>query len=222
MKRFISSILVIVMLFCLCLTAFADAPADFEDVAGDAWYRGNVIAARDLGLMQGVGGGLFAPNATLSVAEAVTLAARARSLYFEDGEEFKQEGEWYRVYADYAIACGMLKEEPEDWAAPATRAFIAELFAATLPEEALAEMNEVEDGAIPDVSPDAAAVYIMYRAGIMVGDGEHFFHPDDPILRCETAAVVIRLLKTEYRVAADLKPAPDSIITDPVPTTEPV
>ena len=221
MKRLLSVIMVLALLLGLCMTALADAPVVFEDVEEDAWYRGNVITARDIGLMQGVGDGLFAPGNTLSVAEAVTLAARARSIYLNDGEKFEQGDVWYQAYADYALACGMLKDEPEDWTAPATRAFIASLFAAALPAEALAEINEVEDGAIPDVSADAADVYLMYRAGIMVGDGEHLFHPDDPILRCEIAAVVVRLLKTEYRVAADLKPAPDAVITDPEPTTDP-
>ena len=216
MKRLLSILIVIALLSCLCLTAFADSPADFIDVPEDAWYRADVLAASELGLVEGIPGGKFDPDRPLNVAEAVALAARARSLYLEDGEAFERHDEWYAVYAEYALENGFLEAEPEDWSAPATRDLCAALFAAAMPAEALAAVNEVEDGAIPDVAEDEEAVYVLYRAGIMVGDEEHNFHPTAPILRCEIAAVVNRLLKSENREPVELKkPAPDAEITDP-------
>jgi len=218
MKRVLSVLIVIALLSCLCMTAFAEAPADFTDIAEDAWYRADVIAARELGLMEGIGEGLFDPDRPLNIAEAVALAARARSLYLKDGETFERHDEWYAVYVDYALENGFLAAEPEDCYAKATRDFCAALFAAAMPAEALEPVNEVEDGAIPDVAADDEAVYVLYRAGIMVGDGEHNFHPTASILRCEIAAVVNRLLKSENREPVELKkPEPDAGITDPVP-----
>ncbi len=224
MKRILSVVIVLALMLGMCAGVFAAAPQDaFRDVAEDAWYFADVYSARELGLMEGIGDGLFDPSRPLILCEAVTLAARARSLYMEDGETFERHDEWYRVYADYALDNGILKEEPEDWTAPATRDLCAALFSAAMPEGALEEINTVDDGAIPDVDSSDAAVYRLYRAGIMVGDGEHCFHPADPILRCEIAAVVNRLLKSENRLPVELKkPEPDAVITDPVtPPAEP-
>ena len=222
MKRLLSILIVIALLSCLCMTAFADSPADFTDVAEGAWYRADVLAARDLGLMEGIPGGKFDPDRPLNVAEAVALAARARSIYLKDGETFERHDEWYAVYAEYALENGFLKAEPKDYDAEATRDFCAALFAAAMPAEALEPVNEVEDGAIPDVAADDEAVYVLYRAGIMVGDENHRFNPAASILRCEIAAVVNRLLKSESRMPVELKkPEPDAGITDPpvVPIT---
>ncbi len=205
---------------------FSGPEEPYTDVPETAWYYGDVYAARDLGLMEGIGNGLFAPGNTLTVAEAVTLASRARSIYLRDGEAFVRHDEWYRAYGEYAMESGIIAEEPADWSAPASRSFCAALFVAAMPEEALKEINRVEDGAIPDVADDAA-VYVLYRAGVMVGDAAHRFHPDDAIMRCEIAAVVNRLLRPETRLRVELRVSeqdgetpvvrpPDGEITDPV------
>ncbi len=238
MKRILFIILVISLLvFCSLNASALDAAADtaFIDVAEDAWYYGDVYAAQALGLMEGVGEGRFSPDSSLTLAEAVTLAARARSLYLKDEEAFVRHDEWYRVYGDYALANSILKEEPADWTVPATRTVCAALFTAAMPPEGLEAINTVVDGAIPDVVSDAA-VYTLYRAGVMVGDDAHRFHPNDPIRRCEIAAVVNRLLQPESRLSVTLTEQAESHelspssghhdwepVTEPVvdPTTEP-
>ena len=238
MKRLLTLVIVLSLLLCCGMNALAiDAAGEtsYTDVAEDAWYYGDVYAAQALGLMEGVGEGRFSPDSSLTLAEAVTLAARARSLYLKDEEAFVRHDEWYRVYGDYALANSILKEEPTDWTIPATRTVCAALFAAAMPDDGLKSINTISDGAIPDV-PSDAAVYTLYRAGVMVGDDAHRFHPNDPIRRCEIAAVVNRLLQPESRLSVTLTEPDESHgsspsgghhewepVTEPVvdPTTEP-
>lgn len=47
----------------------------FTDVPAEQWYASEVKSTYELGLMQGVGGGLFQPDGNVTVAEAVTMAA---------------------------------------------------------------------------------------------------------------------------------------------------
>ena len=56
-------------------------PWQFTDVPGTEWYAGEVAGAYELGLMNGVGGGLFAPDGNVTVAEAITMASRASAIY---------------------------------------------------------------------------------------------------------------------------------------------
>ena len=63
----------------------------FSDVPANKWYSSEVGGAYELGLMNGVGGGLFNPDGSFTVAEAITLASRARAVY--NGETIEQSGE---------------------------------------------------------------------------------------------------------------------------------
>lgn len=71
----------------------------FSDVPANEWYSSEVGGAYELGLMNGVGGGLFSPDGSFTVAEAITLASRARAVY--NGETIEQSGEpWYAPYVE--------------------------------------------------------------------------------------------------------------------------
>jgi hypothetical protein len=52
----------------------------FTDVTADAWYAGFIGTANSYGIVNGVGNGLFAPQGTMSMQEAVTMVARAAKL----------------------------------------------------------------------------------------------------------------------------------------------
>ncbi|MDO4270258.1 MAG: trypsin-like peptidase domain-containing protein [Eubacteriales bacterium] len=183
-------------------------PGQFADVAADAWYAENVRLAYEYGLINGKTAGSFAPGDPLTVAEAVKLAACLHSIYESGSAAFAPSKPWYRTYADYALETGILTEEPADYGAPATRAVFASLFAAALPAEALEPINEVGDGAIPDVSDGAAyanAVYTLYRAGVLTGsDKAGRYLPDSGIKRSEAAAIVTRMADPALRKTVTL------------------
>lgn len=179
----------------------------FTDVGPDDWYFGNVGSAYELGLMRGVGDGAFGPDGKLSVAEAMTIAARLHSIYTTGGESFEQGSPWYQTYVDYDVEHGIIPAEHPDCGKTATRAEFAVILAGALPAEALPEINSVAAGDIPDVKAGddcAEAVYKLYRAGVLTGDGSGAFAPESDILRCEVAAVVSRMADPALRRTVEL------------------
>ena len=173
------------------------AQGQFADVSSSAWYAQDVALAYEYGLISGRSASAFAPDGLLTLGEAVKLAVSLRSLYETGAAEFAPSKPWYQTYVDEALEIGVLAAPYADYNANATRAQFAALFAAALPEEALAEINTVEDGAIADVPQNsgyADAVYLLYRAGVLTGsDARGSFHPDSPIKRSEVAAIVARM-----------------------------
>ena len=83
-----------------------------------------------------------------------------------------------------------------------TRAEFAALLASSLPEEALPVLNEVD--AIPDVAhdhPQAQAIYLLYRAGVLQGtDAQGTFSPDGTLTRAQAAVIVTRMTDPALRV----------------------
>lgn len=169
----------------------------FSDVA-DEWFASEVQASYEYSLVDGTSPTTFSPLKKLTISEAVKLAACLNDIY-NNGTPTLKKGEvvWYQPYVDYALTHGIIKAPFPDYAAYATRAVMADIFAHALPDEALAPMNTVNDNAIPDVTVThtyGASIYKLYRAGILSGTDEtHSYKPDDAISRAETAAIVTRM-----------------------------
>ncbi|MEG2519675.1 MAG: S-layer homology domain-containing protein, partial [Oscillospiraceae bacterium] len=58
----------------------AEGRAEFSDVPAGAWYSGAVAVAAKYGIVSGVGGGLFLPEASISRQEAMSMLQRAAKL----------------------------------------------------------------------------------------------------------------------------------------------
>ena len=170
------------------------------------WYTDSVKQAFELGLMVGESDNTFKPQDNVTVAQAITMAARVHSIYTTGAESFQPSGIWYQVYLDYAFQNGIISYAyyNSDVTQTATRARFAEIFANALPAEALSPINKVTEGAIPDVPAsayDAGHVYKLYRAGILSGsDVNGTFSPDSYITRQEAAAIVSRMAESSSRV----------------------
>ena len=193
-------------------------PGQFSDVDENRWYgtegQGVIRRVWELGLMNGMGNGTFLPEGPLRICEAVKLAAVIRSRALQDEAEFAPAQPWYRPYAEYAEAEGILQpgEFADRMGEAVTRGELAHILAAALPETELAHINAVF--AIPDViSRDTEPVeywrdiLTLYRAGVMLGDaGTHAYRPDSRITRAETAAAVVRMALPEERLRLELLP----------------
>ena len=59
-----------------CLPDYAKLVHGFTDVPQDAWYAGEVARAAELGIVEGVGNGLFAPNQPATRAEVAAMMVR--------------------------------------------------------------------------------------------------------------------------------------------------
>lgn len=224
MKRFLTLLLTA----ALCLSIFSGtalAANPFTDVPARQWYYSDVINAYEMGLINGKTATTFQPNDNLTYAEAVKLAACMNQRYATGAVTLKNGSPWYKTYVEYCKLQGIIAGDYM-WDQPATRAGYMEIFANALPEEALKAINEVPDGAIPDVSmkhPQAAAIYKLYRAGILQGsDAAHNCNPAANIKRCEVAAILTRMMDSEARILFSMGTTavkPLKIVTQPKSVT---
>ena len=175
----------------------------FSDVTADAWYFDYVETAVEQGILNGKGGGLFAPNDNITVAEVIKIAACAHANL--TGATIADGGEnWYDKYVDYAKTSGIIENGVDfNYTDPATRAEIAYLFAhADVDKQFINPDVPLTD--IPDVdesTPYYNEILSMYRLGAAVGSDEMLtFHPYDNVKRSEAAAMVVRIMNPEYRV----------------------
>ena len=228
MKRDLRTLLLIlVMLAGFTLSAQASAlfpPAavydgQFVDIRPDNWFYANVVSLYEIGLTNGKGDTAhFEPYSELTVAEAVTMTARLRSLYdFGDSESgadaFRTDGAmWYEPYLAYLRYLGMIGTEFDDHVnASATRAEVAHLLANALPQELFAPINDeavtvgyatrqyIRD--VNDYTPYRQDILTLYRWGILNGtDHTGSFTPDAPIRRGEVAAMFTRLVDSDLRI----------------------
>jgi len=181
----------------------------FTDVSEKDWFYKDVMYAYGMGLINGKSATLFAPADNLTYAEVVKLAACMHQLYTTGKVTLTVgSGAWYQSYVDYAKANKIISKDYE-WTKAATRAGYMEIFANALPDDALAPANSVADGAIPDVPanhPQAAAIYKLYRAGIVQGvDAAKNCKPDSNIRRSDVAAILTRMMDKGARVEFSLK-----------------
>lgn len=176
----------------------------FDDVAASDWFDENVDRAYGLGLMKGVSQTNFDPRAPITVAQAVTLAARLHSIYHTGSENFVQSGKnWYDVYMTYAAANG-IPTKPSSWLKPTdiiTRKDFVAILTKALPAEALPAI--LDDVYFDDLTGDTSGIYLLARAGVIRGVPNVFgtldFQPDTSITRAEVAAIVTRMADPALR-----------------------
>ncbi|SDD59400.1 S-layer homology domain-containing protein [Paenibacillus sp. UNCCL117] len=101
------------------------ASSEFTDVAGDAWYNRSVSIAATLGIVNGLEDGSYAPQATLTRAEAMTMVGRVMDALglnsqlsdeeteqllsgFEDRQDIP---DWARKQAALSIKYGIIQGE---------------------------------------------------------------------------------------------------------------
>lgn len=182
-------------------------PGQFTDIPKTHWGSANVEKSYELGLMKGSSDTGFNPDGNVSLAQAITMAARLNSIYTTGTEDFTQGTVWYQTYVDYAKQNG-IPTDFTDYNATATRAEFAAILAAALPIESLEAINMVTDGIIPDVDmkdADTQAIYMLYRAGILTGnDSAGTFTPNSSITRAAAAAIITRMADRSLRKSITL------------------
>ena len=209
-KRFLTCLMAAAA-FTLTASAFTKTntytEGQFTDVPSEQWYASEVKSTYELGLMQGVGGGLFQPDGNVTVAEAVTMAARASAINARETIDTSAGGEWYTPYVDYAVSKGFVASgQFDDYDRPAKRYEVAMLFENAMPDGYYTAINDVE--AIPDVYetlPYSEDLLTLYNAGIVMGsDSYGNFRPEDNISRAEAAAIINRVALPENRLEKTL------------------
>ncbi len=191
-------------------TAYIDAEfvgnMPFVDVPVSAWYADAVRDAWANGLIDGVDAAHFDPDGSLTVAQAIKLAAALHQRIENGTVTLKNGSPWYRSYLEYAVEHGVIEESYLGYSAAALNApvqraeFAHILYGAAKPYAAI---NEIGANALPDVKTGdryADEIYILYRAGVLNGsDRSGTFYPTSLIRRSEAAAILIRAFDEEAR-----------------------
>lgn len=170
----------------------------FQDVTRAHWFHDYVKKAYEFGLVRGVSDNSFNPDGKVTIAESITFACRLNNIY-SGGNGIQGQGSvWYEPYVNYAVQHGIIRAgQYSDVTRVATRKEFASIMASALPKEALAAINTVEDGSIPDISMRdsfAKDTYLLYRAGILVGSNSNgAFRPSSNVIRSEVATIVTRM-----------------------------
>lgn len=209
MKKLLVLICAMVLLVMSVAVIATAAEFPFKDVANDIWYYDAVKTAYEMNLINGKGAtDTYKPDDNMTYAEAIKLAACMNQLH-TTGKVTLVNGtaNWYDTYVEYCKTNGIITKD-YNYNEKATRSGYMEIFAKALPDSALEAMNNVPDNFIPDVkmdAPYAAAVYKLYRAGILAGvDAKNNCAPASNIKRSEVAVILTRMMVKEKRVAVGL------------------
>lgn len=183
----------------------------FRDVSPKDWFAVWVDIAYNVGLTSGVGGNRYGPSQTLTVAEVLKLAATMESRYKNDSFHTSSSTGpyWYSGAVNYCLASGIIRSgtfDSGDYARPATRREIAQIFAATSLAKEMSDLNSLTrvKASIPDVTshtPGASSIYSLYAKGVLGGvDSKLTFKPNGTVTRAEAAAIVSRMVRAEQRL----------------------
>ena len=173
----------------------------FSDVPAGAWFASGVTLCRELGLAEGRGNGVFDPNGTVTVSEAVAFCARFLSLYYADGYDFTtKSGTWYAGYYEYCRLWGI----DTSFAKPfdvITRGDFLLLMARALPKEAREDrVSGVTFTDVPQNARYASAVRELTRSGIVSGSGGGLLRPDQGLTRAEAVTFLSRMADKSLRL----------------------
>ena len=180
----------------------ADFP--FYDVDANDWFYESVKSAWEQELIDGVTARYFKPDNTLTVAQAIKLAAALHQKQSVGFVTLQNGGtHWYDNYVNYAAANGLIEaayqgKSAEAMNAAVSRAEFVHILAKLLDARSINTVNSIPDVKSGDAYADE--IFAFYRAGILTGsDRLGTFHPMSSLKRSEAAAILVRLYDASQR-----------------------
>lgn len=188
-KRWVGMMLALSMVMTLMATVTACA---FTDVNEDLWCEQEIMDLTEAGVISGYEDGTYRPYNTLSCGAALKLVLLAAGY----PEQEPTSDSVLSGYYDYALEKGFVdKGEIKDLKADASRLLVARLTARALK---LPELNTES----PYADTNDGYAKALYTTGIMQGKevfGVRKLCAEDSIKRGEMAAVVWRIMNTEWK-----------------------
>jgi len=207
MKKVLSFTMALLMLIgIIASTAYAESTLPFTDVKMTSWYGPAVLTVHSAGIMEGKGEGKFAPNASMTRAELVTVLYRmsgeilwgaADNLTFSD----VKKNAWYAEAVAWAVSSELATGYPDNTFRPNNpilRQELAKMFVSFLDYMKITKKAAPLVDSFADSArfPDWAAEYIeaLRETGLMGGDDAGNFKPKSKASRAEIATVITRLM----------------------------
>ena len=168
----------------------------FTDVSASSWARSGVVSAAQYGLMSGTSSDTFSPSGTFTEAQALVLAARLYSIYYNGSvPSLLNTNPWYQAYVDYCrtahITDNLSSINPN---APITRQRFATLLSSVFPAN---EYPALYDYTFSDTAD--SDVLLLANAGILTGYTNGTFQPNGTLTREQAAVIVSRLVDPANR-----------------------
>jgi spore germination protein YaaH len=208
-KKWIGLLLSVCLLItCMPVAAAAETSTGYGDIPADSWAASTVNAARDYGLMQGSGEGIFGYGNTMTRAEFITVLDRmfgweAVSQETPSFSDVPKE-QWYYSNIETAVKHSVIDGNgvfrPD---VPITREEMAVMLVRALGYETLAQSAASFGNPFTDVTDNAGYITIASDIGMTKGTSETTFSPQQTAKREEAAAMLVRVYekykaKTEW------------------------
>ena len=229
-KKLISLLLAASMAAAFCFPASA-AAVTFGDVQGEAWYFQAVEKAYANGLVNGIGGGKFAPGNYVTYAEFAQMLSNI-SWANETATErltYTADSKWWEAACIIAGRHGVFANTPMDdacdWsfyaAMPVPRSDMAMMAYNFLYDAGKCNTDEVSmtiaKSRIDDISHlDEAhknAILSCYAEGVLNGTGGKHFGPNGNMTRAQAAVVLVKvydMVKGNNSQVSTPAPAPNT------------
>lgn len=187
MKKTIAFVAALALMCSLCVGAYA---ASFTDIQPGSWYYKEVIDMAADGIIDGYEDGSFRPERTVTVAEAVTMAAR--SVGAPTGE---LDGFWGGIQMDHAYRSGWISESDvtrSQYNEPVTRELACKIIASAfgIGYQANTVLPFTDAGSIKQSY--TGSVLAMYSNGLIDGFEDGTFRPQSTLTRAQAAAMLYR------------------------------
>lgn len=182
----------------------ADCPSlAFSDLDTGKWYHRYVDYVIEHGLMGDAGGGLFAPDRTLTRAQVVTvlwqLEGKPQTDYAMDFDDVA-EGQWYTETVRWAVSEKVMEGNGDGTFGP-NNPITWEQLAAILRSYAVYKGYDVSAKGDPSIIADASKISswasdaMQWACGADILESTGILNPTGSTTRCEFAAAITKFME---------------------------
>ncbi|MCI8478876.1 MAG: hypothetical protein HFE97_11205 [Oscillospiraceae bacterium] len=221
MRRRICTGLLVLCLLAGLLSAAQAAGSGFSDVPEDHWAAGDISRASSSAWVEGIGGGLYVPERTLTAVEFLTMMTNT---FFQDElETVRPSGSaWYAacwaVVQQQGLLDGTAVQGEDGLYQELNRYDMAQIIFNVISVKGIPVSSGVVHGIQDESSIPSSyqeAVFAVYQLGILTGKEGDRFAGEDTMTRAEATAVLCRMYDT---MKQNQKPEPEQT---PEPTETP-
>lgn len=168
----------------------------FKDVKPGDWFFEDVMQAASAGIVKGQGDGIFAPKASVTRRDFAIMLCRVLGVDVEGTAVSPfvdvNEDDYGIVAIAYCAAHGIVNGYEDTTFQPnktITRQEAAKMISAAMGVSNISDELYTDDAKIADWASDY--VYMAKAAGLMKGDTDGSFRPNDQITRAEAATIMM-------------------------------
>ena len=183
----------------------AEGKPEFSDIADFEWARAAIESLFEQGVINGKQIGIFAPGDNVlreEFAKIILCATKFEKLSGSVTFDDVSQNDWFNDYVTQAYLCGILKgESPNTFGSGkmilrqdmAVMCHNALLKKGAISEENKGELNYIDSDDIADYAK--TAVGLLSSVGIINGNDDNMFMPNDYATRAEAAQMVYKVQK---------------------------